>query len=496
MVPFAVGRRIEILAIVLVLILAAFSRLYRIGDYMTFLGDEGRDAIVVRDIVLGRHFPLIGPGTSVGSMYLGPLYYYLIAPSLFISDLSPVGPSVFVAILGIATVAMILYISKDWFGFIPAIAISTLYAISPVVIIYSRSSWNPNVMPFFALLTMFSVYKIWQSQNWRWLIVTAVSLAFVLNSHYLGLLLLPPVFFFILISKNLLPSKRLIIKSLAIFCFLMSPLLFFDIRHSWTNFTALKTFFTNRETTVNLKAYKAIPNIWPIWQDVNTSLLAGGQKQLGQIVSVALLAFSLVLLIKQLATKTIDPKFVFILVWLMSGLVGLGLYKQHIYAHYFGFIFPAPFFLLGYFFSASRKSNFVLKVLLAVLFLIILAAMIQSHPLRSSPNRQLFLTQRVSRYITEQSGGQPFNLALLAKSNYDAGYRYFFYLENSPYFTIHQKITDQLFVICELESRAACEPINNPLWEIASFGWAKIDVEWELAGGVRIFRLVHNPTGS
>ena len=29
-----------------------------------------------------------------------------------------------------------------------------LYAISPTVIIYSRSSWNPNIMPFFALLSV------------------------------------------------------------------------------------------------------------------------------------------------------------------------------------------------------------------------------------------------------------------------------------------------------------------------------------------------------
>ena len=72
--------RWELIAILAILAVAAFVRLYRIDQYMTFLGDEGRDAVAMRDIVLLKHVPLIGPGTSIGNMYLGPWYYYLTAP--------------------------------------------------------------------------------------------------------------------------------------------------------------------------------------------------------------------------------------------------------------------------------------------------------------------------------------------------------------------------------------------------------------------------------
>ena len=34
--------------LLIILLIGAFLRLYRIGEYMTFLGDEGRDAIIVR----------------------------------------------------------------------------------------------------------------------------------------------------------------------------------------------------------------------------------------------------------------------------------------------------------------------------------------------------------------------------------------------------------------------------------------------------------------
>ena len=53
------------LAFIMVLFLAAFFRLYRIDQYMIFLGDEGRDAIVIKAMVDVAHFPLIGPPTSV-----------------------------------------------------------------------------------------------------------------------------------------------------------------------------------------------------------------------------------------------------------------------------------------------------------------------------------------------------------------------------------------------------------------------------------------------
>ena len=78
----------------LILFIAAFSRLYRISEYMTFLGDEGRDVIIVRRLLVNADPILIGPGTSIGDMYLGPLYYYMMAPALLMARFSPVGPAV------------------------------------------------------------------------------------------------------------------------------------------------------------------------------------------------------------------------------------------------------------------------------------------------------------------------------------------------------------------------------------------------------------------
>ena len=472
--------RWEAIAIISVLLIGAFFRLYKIDQYMTFLGDEGRDAIAMRDIVLLKHVPLIGPGTSIGNMYLGPWYYYLTAPSLLLAGFSPVGPSIQVAIIGLLTIALIWWVGRQWFGRVPALLISTLYSLSPTIIISSRSSWNPNVTPFFALLTIYGIWKVWRLGYWRWLIITAISFAFVLNSHYLGLLLLPFMVLFVFISSKTQNSHRYLLLSIIYFLVLMSPLLWFDLRHNWSNFKSIKTFFTDRQATVNFKAYKALPNIWPIWQDISVSLLSAKNKPVGITVAAILTLGWL-----WLATHRPSKDFWFLSAWLATGLIGLGLYKQHIYDHYYGFLFPAPFLLLGFVIDRAKYWS-------VPLLLLLLTINLSNSPLRYPPNNQMAHIREISGFIAQESANKPFNLALIAKRNYDAGYRYFLQLNQSPYFTIHQKLADQLFVVCE---EPVCEPIGNPLWEIAAFGWAKIDRQWEFPWGVKVFKLIHNPSG-
>jgi 4-amino-4-deoxy-L-arabinose transferase-like glycosyltransferase len=181
---FIRANKTELALLFLILLVASFLRLYRIADYMTFLGDEGRDAIAVKRIIVDHKFRLIGPVTSIGNMYLGPLYYYLITPAMFISGLSPLGPAVMVALLGIATVGLLWWAGREWFDRPVGLLAAFLYSISPVVLIYSRSSWNPNVMPFFAFLTIWGLWNIWQKSQFYWLPVIGISLSFALQSHY------------------------------------------------------------------------------------------------------------------------------------------------------------------------------------------------------------------------------------------------------------------------------------------------------------------------
>ena len=96
--------------ILLIHFLASFLRLYKIADYAEFLGDQGRDLIIVRDFLKNGNLFFIGPQTSVGNMYLGPFYYYLIAPALLLANFHPLGPAIFIALISVLTVYLIYYV--------------------------------------------------------------------------------------------------------------------------------------------------------------------------------------------------------------------------------------------------------------------------------------------------------------------------------------------------------------------------------------------------
>ncbi len=328
--------KVEFVVLIAILLLASFLRLYKIADYMTYLGDEGRDVIVVRRLLLYFDPILIGPGTSIGNMYLGPLYYYLIAPSLWLAGFSPVGPSVFVALVGVLTVFLVWKIGDEWFGKVAGLTAAFFYAISPTVIIFSRSSWNPNIMPFFALLSIYSVWKIWKEGNYKWFAVLGISYAFCLQSHYLGLLLLPTLGIF-LFSKYLKLKKEKLPKpfvknsliGLIIFLFLMSPLVIFDARHGWRNFAAMKKFFAVRQETVSIKPWKAIPKIFPIFEKINSRLVGGRDINAGVYLTIVIFVFAVWLIINgKKEERSSKDAYILLFTWLAFALLGLALYKQ------------------------------------------------------------------------------------------------------------------------------------------------------------------------
>ena len=75
----------------IILFVGAFLRLYNISGYMTFLGDEGRDVLIVKRMIVDHKFTLLGPTASVGGFFLGPIYYYFMLPFLWLWRLDPTG---------------------------------------------------------------------------------------------------------------------------------------------------------------------------------------------------------------------------------------------------------------------------------------------------------------------------------------------------------------------------------------------------------------------
>ncbi len=472
--------------LVAIILLAAFLRFYHLPEFMSFLGDEGRDALVVKKIVTGEHIPLLGPVTSIGNMYLGPLFYYLQIFPMWASNLNPVSMAASVALTGVATVLLLYIVGRDFFEEKAGLFAAALYAVSPAAVEFVRSSWNPRPMPFFALLVIYSLFKINKKVKLIWFLVLGTSLALTLQLHYMAALLIPVVIISLwIIGKKTNFNKRFLLSPvfcLLLFIFLMSPLFFFDIRHNFMNSKALLKFITESNNT-SFNPIASLLNFWPnilrIFQElilVNTFLPA-------ILVAVVVVAISLLALFKNHNRFGMG----LLMLWGVIGFLGISFYKGPLYLHYFGFLFPLPFLLVGFVLSLGWKK-LPLRILSIIIFIIIFGLNLKEVNVFNAGQNQLGRTQSIARSIIEESNNRPFNFSLIAERNYDSAYQYFLELWGHKPAQTDFLITDQLLVVCE---DPACQPINNPKWEIASFGWAKIDKEWQVQG-VKLFKLVHN----
>lgn len=482
----------EIIVLVLILILATYLRAYRLPEYMTFLGDEGRDALVIRNILVNGDIPFIGAPTSVGNMYLGPLYYYMMAISMAIFWLDPVAAAGMNVVIGLATIWLLYYMAKRWFGVVPALTTAFLYSVSPITIFYSRSSWNPNPAPFFVLLAVLGLDNTYRSKNGWWLVLTGASFAALLQMHYLALIMTPilgVLWLYLLLKEKIRQFWIGTLLGLVAFILLMSPLVLFDLKHNYMNYRAITAFFSQRETTVNVNPLNSLGRAWPIYDQTLVSHYMTGQNlTLALILGLVLLIPIGVALYQKWSKRTINWPLSILTVWLVGGLVGLSLYKQTVYDHYLGFLSPVPYLLLAAVMAFLKERWQQLAIALAVGGLLAMVNL-QMNPLNYPPNRQLQRTQQVADYVIEQAAGKPFNFALISKHNYDAAYQFQLIMKDHPAQLVQVEVTDQLFVVCE---DPVCEPVNNPKHEIAAFGWVTIEKESELLG-VKVYKLVHNP---
>ena len=454
---------------------------------MIFLGDEGRDMIIVRRLLVEFHPPLIGPGTSIGNMYLGPLYYYMMAIPTLLAGFSPVGPAIMVAILGIVTIVVVWWIGRVWFGNEAGLIAAGLYAIAPTVIIFSKSSWNPNIMPFFALLCVYAIWKVWEKKEFNWLIVLGVSYAFVLQSHYLGLLLLPLLgAYWILTYLKVKKTNNLkfFIKNSVIagilFALLMSPLLIFDLRHNFQNFSSMRKFSVESGGSF-AGPIKGITNFIPTLNKISVRLLGARNETVG-VVTTVILSIGTIWLIKK---RKVNP---ILVAWILVGVFGLSMYKSEVFDHYMGFLFPAFFLLLAAIISKLPKY------LIYIIVFLLITINLKDNPLKYPPNKQLQRSIEIASLINEKAEGARFNLATLSENSNRDVYQYFLLIwgakvvdtdPNSVFYTV----TDQLFVVCE-RPKEKCDPTHDPTAWITNFGWSTITDSWEVAG-VNVYKLGH-----
>lgn len=222
--------------LILVLIISAILRFYRLENIFVFNFDEEYQMSYSWTLVKDFHLIWIGVSASFLDFYLGPYFTYLTTLLLAVSKGDPLIGAYFAASLGILTTGLVFFIGWKIFNLTTGIISSLLYATLPLIVFFDQKYWNATFTPLITFLLFFTVYKARKSK-WWWLFFAALAGA-IFETHLEPLpLLLAGMWFFI--KGKYFKDIKLFIACLFVFLIFYWPLIVFDINHNFSNISSL-----------------------------------------------------------------------------------------------------------------------------------------------------------------------------------------------------------------------------------------------------------------
>lgn len=359
--------------LILVLLLSAFIRLYRLSDLMVFVGDQGTDYLTSEKIITEHKFPLMLHETSQKEVLIGPFFYYFQAIALLAGNFNPVAPAVLNALLGVLSVILMYKLGK-----LPA---AIFLAFSPLMVINSRIPIHVAIFPFFLLAYILALKS-------KKVFVCCLLFIILIQIHLSAFLLIP-------ITLYHFKDKKYII---------------------FISFFFLLSWLVAKDTVIALclLAIKKVTSVITL-KDLFITPPSYFLEVFQKLFSMETIVFGLLFLPFFLIGLKHSKKFE--TVWFAVALIGL-LIKNSSAEHYFNLIIPAFFLIIAKGLECFKKIGAILLLLFIVSNLYFLPK--NDYYMKTSNNNSKFsygvpLFQRIeiATYMVEKSASNPFNIKVI-----------------------------------------------------------------------------------
>lgn len=407
--------------LVLILIAAAFFRLFRLHQLLGFWYDQGRDALVIWDLLHNEKFFLIGPVTGIEGIFLGPFYYYLLAVFYWLGNSSPVFAAAGLAWLTIGAIFLIYVLAAKIYNRKVGLVAAFLYGFSYSLVVFSRWLANPNPLPFFTMLVLLSFYFFLQGRR----------IFLVLGAFFIGLCLqleaasafwfLPATLVILIWQRKKLNLKVLSLSFLALFITLL-PQIVFDLRHQGILRSAFQRFLIAEKSFAGFEIKRKLL----LYYDVFCGKLFPGNNFL-MAVSLALFSAGLVVFKKKIFTD--GGKL--LIIWLFIPLLGFFLYKGnhgYVWDYYFTGFIPVFIILMAMILVQLFERNLGFKILVMVFLFLFFVNNI--NPLSNYFKTGIGITLRSQLWaidwIYRDADDQEFNVDVYVPPQISYSYSYLF----------------------------------------------------------------------
>lgn len=427
---------------------AFFIRIYHSSQLFFWHIDEDIIALTVKRMIVDHHVQLIGFPIP-GGIYLGPLFYYLIAIFYFVSKMNPLGLPFFASALGAATTFLVYKVGSIVFenkriGYFSGI----IFGFSYLTNVYSKVFSGLTFAPIYALLVYLFLYRIIKSRKPINLISLGLILILAVQNEGSSISLLFLVLLSLLVFKVKMPKRSLIGLLVAFFIFHL-PLLIFDLRHNFFIVRSFFSFFSNHTLQtgrfISLNGLSGVIKLFPVTLsrmiyipvqgDIGSQILPCldlAQRRLESVIPYIVFASAFVLLFfayNSIHKKylTVGQKIVFLhILILFLGLLSFNIFLNgYLYEWVLVIFFPGFAFIAGYFLDSLWQKKPAGQFFL-ILFMILFVFFNIRATLTSSGKFGLSDKLYATKWATENVGERAFFLDTLG-SCYQNGYIFLFW---------------------------------------------------------------------
>ena len=392
-------------------LIAIFLRFAFLNNNLFFGPEQGRDLLVVKDIVLNHKLTLIGSKTDISGVFHGPLFYYLSTIPFILSHGDPLFISFFFVLINSATVFPLYLLGKKLRNKQVGLLAALLFAFSFNAIVYARWLSNPPLSIPFAASAMYFLVAFLKGSK-KSLLGFSIFIGLLNQAEFLNILFyaviiigIYVIFFdrFRKLSPVFLFLNIVIITLLSVGTFIL-----FDLRHQFLITNSILHLLTG-QTGFSVSFLSSVE------QCLSVFLTAFGMTvfPFWTIPGYVVLLASLIVVIN-ISRK--QKEYNLFILWLFIPVVLLICLHQNVLDQFFVSLLPAFLLLTAILVDAIWKKFFV-GGLLVLLVLIFSSLFFWFQNIPSNTNIFFQLTQPDLRYndelatidqVYKESGNTPF----------------------------------------------------------------------------------------
>lgn len=357
------NKKLPIIFVILIFIFDIFLHTFEFGLKNPFGYDQVDNAWAAKNIIVNHWFPLIGMVAKANSgIYIGPLYYYIVAFFYWITDLNPIASLIISLLTNFISFWIIFLVGKKVFSTQVAIIALLLNTFNFATVIYLDGvQWPVQLIPVISLLIFYLLYRIILG-DYKKIIFLAIAVGFSFHLHFTAIFF--PII--ILLCLPLFPRNRETLKyiliSIPLFILWLLPNIYYSLISKGYNSNA-QFYLSNNYHGFHLRRMLQITGDALI--QFNPYLVLDRLKELKIFI---LPLFFIVYFLKSVNLE--NKKLLYLIfLWFMVPWIIFTVYKGEISDYYFFINRYIALFILSYLISIVWNLKLSLTKLLVIIFI-------------------------------------------------------------------------------------------------------------------------------